>query len=65
MDSGGNELGRATATASAGAPDYGHYDMSINFTGAQSGTKGQLKVYGVRSDGTTPSYFYFITVRFP
>ena len=65
LDAGGNELGRATTTASAAAPDYGHYDLSINFTGAQSGTKGQVKVYGVRSDGTTPSWYYFIWVSFP
>jgi Immunoglobulin-like domain of bacterial spore germination len=65
LDAAGNELGRATATASASKPDYGHYDLSISFTGATSGTKGQLKVFGVSPrDGTTPTSFYFISVRF-
>ena len=66
LDAGGNELGRATATASASKPDYGHYDLTINFSGAVSGTKGQLKVFGVSPrDGTTQTYWYAITVRFP
>jgi Immunoglobulin-like domain of bacterial spore germination len=66
LDAAGNELGRATATASASKPDYGHYDLTISFTGATSGTKGQLKVYGVSPrDGTTQTYWYAITVRFP
>jgi len=66
LDAAGNELGRATATASAVKPDYGHYDLSISFTGATSGTKGQLKVFGVSPrDGTTQTYWYQITVRFP
>src|SRR5437899_3057403 len=29
LDATGNELGRATATASAAKPDYGHYDLTI------------------------------------
>jgi len=66
LDAAGNELGRATATASAIKPDYGHYDLTISFTGATSGTKGQLKVFGVSPrDGTTQTYWYAITVRFP
>ena len=66
LDASGNELGRATATASAIKPDYGHYDLTISFTGATSGTKGQLKVFGVSPrDGTTQTYWYAITVRFP
>ena len=66
LDSAGNELGRATTTASASAPDFGHYDLSVSFSGAPSGSSGKLKVFGVSSkDGTTPTYFYFITVRFP
>jgi hypothetical protein len=66
LDAAGNELGRATATASASKPDYGHYDLTISFTGATSGTKGQLKVFGVSPrDGTTQTYWYEITVRFP
>jgi len=66
LDSTGNELGRATTTASASAPDFGHYDVTVSFSGASSGSSGKLKVFGVSSkDGTTPTYFYFITVRFP
>ena len=65
LDGAGNELGRATATASASKPDYGHYDLTISFSGATSGTKGQIKVFGVSPrDGTTPTSYYFITVRF-
>jgi len=66
LDAAGNELGRGTATATASKPDYGHYDISVNFTGAVSGQKGQLKVFGVSPrDGTTQTYWYAITVRFP
>ncbi len=66
LDSAGKELGRGTATASASAPDFGHYEVTVNFSGATSGTSGKLKVFGVSArDGTTPTYFYFITVRFP
>jgi hypothetical protein len=65
LDAAGNELGRATATASASKPDYGHYDLTINFSGAVSGQKGQIKVFGVSPrDGTTPTSYYFISVRF-
>ena len=65
LDAAGNELGRATVTASASKPDYGHYDATVNFTGAVSGQKGQIKVFGVSPrDGTTPTYYYFITIRF-
>jgi len=65
LDAGGNELGRGTATASASKPDYGHYDVTVSFTGAVSGQKGQIKVFGVSPrDGTTPTYYYFISVRF-
>jgi hypothetical protein len=65
LDAAGNELGRATATASASKPDYGHYDVTISFSGAASGTKGQIKVFGVSPrDGTTPTSYYFISVRF-
>lgn len=66
LDAAGSELGRATTTASAAAPAFGHYDVTVTFSGATSGTKGQLKVYGVSTkDGTTPTNFYFISVRFP
>jgi hypothetical protein len=65
LDAAGNELGRGTVTASASKPDYGHYDVSVNFTGAVSGQKGQIKVFGVSPrDGTTPTYYYFISIRF-
>src|SRR5438128_9956844 len=65
LDAAGNELGRATATASAAKPDYGHYDLTISFSGAASGTKGQIKVFGVSPrDGTTPTSYYFISVSF-
>ncbi|MEO6798025.1 MAG: Gmad2 immunoglobulin-like domain-containing protein [Candidatus Dormibacter sp.] len=66
LDAAGTELGRATVTASASAPDFGHYDVSVPFSGATSGTSGKLKVFGVSArDGKTPTFFYFITVRFP
>jgi hypothetical protein len=64
QDSGGHELGRATTTASASAPDYGHYDLSIPYTGATPGARGQIRVFGVRADGKTPTYYWFITIRF-
>jgi Immunoglobulin-like domain of bacterial spore germination len=65
LDAGGNELGRGTATASASKPDFGHYDVTVNFSGAVSGQKGQIKVFGVSPrDGTTPTYYYFITIKF-
>jgi Immunoglobulin-like domain of bacterial spore germination len=65
LDAAGNELGRAITMASAAKPDYGHYDLTISFTGATSGTKGQIKVFGVSPrDGTTPTSYYFISVRF-
>jgi hypothetical protein len=65
LDAAGNELGRGTATASAVKPDYGHYDVTISFSGAVSGQKGQIKVFGVSPrDGTTPTSYYFISVRF-
>ncbi len=65
LDAAGKELGRATTTASAAAPAFGHYDVTVSFSGATSGTSGKLKVFGVKADGVTPTYFYFITVRFP
>jgi hypothetical protein len=65
LDAGGNELGRGTVTASASKPDFGHYDVTVNFTGAVSGQKGQIKVFGVSPrDGTTPTNYYFISIRF-
>lgn len=65
LDAAGTELGRGTATASAAKPDYGHFDVTVSFSGATSGAKGQIKVFGVSPrDGTTPTNYYFITVRF-
>src|SRR6266566_5766457 len=65
LDSAGNELGRATTTASAVKPDYGHFDVNVTFTGGVSGQKGQIKVFGVSArDGTTPTSYYFIQIRF-
>jgi len=65
LDAGGAELGRATTTASAVKPDFGHFNVSVNFSGAVSGQKGQLKVFGVSPrDGVTPTSYYFISVRF-
>src|ERR1700694_1921550 len=64
LDANGTELGRATTTASAVKPDFGHFDVTVTFAGATSGGKGQLKVFGVSPrDGTTPTNYYFITVR--
>ena len=64
LDASGNELGRATTTASASKPDFGHFDVSVDFSGATAGAKGQIKVFGVGRDGKTPTNYYFITVRF-
>ncbi|HET9850000.1 MAG TPA: Gmad2 immunoglobulin-like domain-containing protein [Candidatus Dormibacteraeota bacterium] len=59
-DASGNELGRGTTTASASKPDYGHYDVSVTFSGATSGAKGEIRVM----DAATQKNYYFITVRF-
>ena len=65
LDAGGAELGRATTTASAAKPEFGHFNVTVSFSGAVSGQKGQLKVFGVSPrDGTTPTSYYFISVRF-
>jgi Immunoglobulin-like domain of bacterial spore germination len=65
LDGAGNEIGRGTTTASAVKPDYGHYDVTVNFSGGVSGQKGQIKVFGVSPrDGTTPTAYYFIQIRF-
>lgn len=65
LDAGGNELGRATTTATAAAPAFGHFDVLVTFTGATSGTKGQIKVFGVNPRNGSPTWYYFIVVRFP
>lgn len=59
-DAAGNELGRATTTASASRPDYGHYDVTVTFSGATSGAKGEIRVF----DAATQKNYYFITIRF-
>jgi hypothetical protein len=59
-DAAGNELGRATTTASASRPDYGHYEASVSFSGASSGAKGEIRVM----DAATQKNYYFITIRF-
>lgn len=65
LDAAGTELGRATTTASAVKPDYGHFDVTVSFSGSVSGQKGQIKVFGVSPrDGTTPTSYYFIQIRF-
>src|SRR5438105_342871 len=65
LDAAGTELGRATTTASAVKPDFGHFDVSVSFAGATPGAKGRIKVFGVSPrDGTTPTNFYYIDVRF-
>jgi immunoglobulin-like protein involved in spore germination len=64
LDAAGNELGRATTLASAAKPEFGHYEVSVSFTG-MAGKKGQIKAFGVSPrDGKTPTNFYFITVTF-
>ena len=65
LDGAGKELGRATTMASAAKPEFGHFDVTVSFSGATSGAKGRIKVFGVSPrDGTTPTNYYFITVRF-
>jgi nitrogen fixation protein FixH len=59
-DAAGNELGRGTTTASASRPDYGHYDVSVTFSGATPGSKGEIRVM----DAATQKNYYFITIRF-
>src|SRR5438067_2127238 len=61
LDASGAELGRATTTASASKPDFGHFDLTVTFSGGTSGAKGRLKVYSVSPrDGTTPTNWYYI-----
>ena len=65
LDAAGTELGRGTATASAVKPDFGHFDVTVSFAGATPGAKGRIKVFGVSPrDGTTPTNWYYIDVRF-
>jgi len=64
LDSGGNELGRSSTTATAAAPAFGHFDATVNFTGATSGSKGQIKAFGVNPRNGNPTWYYWITIRF-
>jgi len=65
LDDAGAELGRGTATASAAYPAFGKYSVTLSFTGGAPGTKGQLKVFGVNPRDGSPTWFYWINVRFP
>jgi hypothetical protein len=65
LDAADNELGRATTTATAAAPAFGHFDMNVTFSGANPGTKGKIKVFGVNPRNGSPTWYYFIAVRFP
>jgi len=65
LDKDGNELGRSSTTASAAAPAFGHFDATVNFTGATSGTKGQIKAFGVNPRNGNPTWYYWISIRFP
>jgi hypothetical protein len=65
LDAAGKELGRASTTAGASKPNFGHFDASVDYSGAIPGAKGQVKVFGVSPrDGKTPTNYYFVTVRF-
>ena len=63
LDGSGNELGRATTTASAAAPAFGHYSVSVDFKGSGSG-KGQIKVVGLNPRDGSATWFYWVSVRF-
>jgi hypothetical protein len=65
LDAADNELGRATTTATAAAPAFGHFDVNVTFSGATPGTKGKIKVFGVNPRNGSPTWYYFIAVRFP
>jgi hypothetical protein len=65
LDAADNELGRATTTATAAAPAFGHFDVNVTFSGATSGTRGKIKVFGVNPKNGAPTWYYFIAVRFP
>jgi hypothetical protein len=58
LDSTGAELGRATTTASAVKPEFGHFEVSVSFSGGAPGQRGQIKVFGVspRDGKTITSY---------
>ncbi len=65
LDAADNELGRAITTATAAAPAFGHFDVNVTFSGATSGTRGKIKVFGVNPRNGSPTWFYFIAIRFP
>lgn len=64
LDGSGNELGRSSTVATAAAPAFGHFDATVIFTGATSGSKGQIKAFGVNPRNGSPTWFYWISVRF-
>jgi hypothetical protein len=47
------------------APAFGHFDVNVTFSGATPGTKGKIKVFGVNPRNGSPTWYYFIAVRFP
>ena len=59
-DASGNVLGQATTTAGASAPNYGTYDVTVSYSGATPGAKGEIRVM----DAATQKNYYFITIRF-
>ncbi len=64
LDGSGHELGRATTTASAAAPAFGRYKLAVDFNGSSPGTTGQIKVYGVNPRDGSPTWYYWVSVRF-
>src|SRR5919202_167636 len=45
-------------------PIPGGSRIVIDSPDAASTIRGQIKVYGVKADGQTPTWFYFIKIRF-
>ena len=64
FDSAGNELGRATTNASATAPAYGRFQVSVDYQGGRPGTPGRIRAFGVEADGHTETWYYFIQIVF-
>ncbi len=64
LDGSGHELGRATTTASAAAPAVGRYRLAVDFSGSAPGSAGQIKVFGVNPRDGSPTWYYWVSVRF-
>jgi len=64
LDGSGHELGRATTTAWAAAPAFGRYKLAVDFSGSAPGTTGQIKVFGVNPRDGSPTWYYWVSVRF-